>query len=61
MTLCEAKAYLGDKYVFSPNYKPKDNPQHNLYEHVNVALTISHIRHGKLKADGASGRMLKVV
>jgi hypothetical protein len=61
LTLDEAKAYLGDKYVLSPNYKPAENPQHNVYEHVNIALTISHVRHGKLKAESMNARFLKVV
>jgi hypothetical protein len=49
MTLIEAKQYLGDKYVLSPNYRPETSPQHNLYEPVNVRLTFAHIRHS---ADG---------
>ncbi len=45
MNLSEAKAYLGDRYVLSPNYRPQDNPQHSLYEAVNVRLTFAHVRH----------------
>jgi hypothetical protein len=49
MNILEAKAYLGDKYVLSKNYRPEQNPNHNLYEPVNVRLTFAHLRHG---ADG---------
>ena len=45
MNLSEAKAYLGDRHVLSPNYRPEDNPQHSLYEPVNVRLTFAHVRH----------------
>jgi len=47
MTLSEAKAYLGDRYVLSPNYRPESNPQHSLYEAVNIRLTFAHVRHGQ--------------
>jgi hypothetical protein len=44
MTLTEAKQYLGDSYVLSPNYRLEESPWHNLYEPVNVALTFQHVR-----------------
>ncbi len=45
MTLDEAKAYLGDRYVFSPKYRLENNPQHSLYESVNIQLTFAHLKH----------------
>lgn len=29
MSLAEAKAYLGDTYILSPNYNRADNPAHS--------------------------------
>lgn len=45
MTLDEAKSFLGDRYVLSPNYRIEDCPQHSLYEPVNVRLTFAHVKH----------------
>ena len=58
MTLKEAKEFLGDRWVLSPNYDPKESPQHSVYEHVNVALTFAHVRAAAARLNGAS---LKVV
>jgi hypothetical protein len=49
MTLDEAKQYLGNRYVLNPNYRHEDNPQHSLYEPVNIRLTFAHIRHSDVK------------
>lgn len=37
MTLTEAKAFLGDRWLLHPHYKPQ--PQHSPHRAVNVAET----------------------
>jgi hypothetical protein len=44
MTLEQAKQFLGDSYVLSPNYRLEECPWHSLYEPVNIALTFAHVR-----------------
>jgi hypothetical protein len=50
MTITEAKAFLGDRYVLSPNYRLEDNPQHSLHEPVNVRLTFAHVKYRAVTA-----------
>jgi len=53
MTIDEAKAYLGAQYVLHPDYRLEANPQHNLYEPVNIRLTFAHLKHSADKNPGS--------
>jgi len=54
MNLSEAKAYLANSWVLHPDYRLDANPQHNLYEPVNIRLTFAHLKHGGEKRENNS-------
>jgi hypothetical protein len=44
MTLTEAKADLGDRYVLSPNYRAAEHPHHSAYARVDLRATFERVR-----------------
>jgi hypothetical protein len=44
MSLEQAKAYLGERYVLHPRYRREDHPHHSSYALVDVRATFARVR-----------------